>query len=151
MHPYYADTWLVNHCTILSPIHYTTPSPLVTTASKMCQMAYCVLGIMLGLCPLAVFDCKHIAPVHGYLCSISFQPQQLGNTALHLACKLGAVDIIKILCGYNADTSIQNKKVCMYAVCPLLSGSITSITNGTVSKFPVRSFQLNPPSFYSLL
>lgn len=36
---------------------------------------------------------------------------QRGNTALHLACKHGLVDIVKILCGYNADTSIQNKKV----------------------------------------
>ena len=36
---------------------------------------------------------------------------QRGNTALHLACKHGLVDIVKVLCGYNADTSIQNKKV----------------------------------------
>ena len=39
---------------------------------------------------------------------------QRGNTALHLACKQGCVDIVKILCGYNADASIQNKKVVFF-------------------------------------
>lgn len=36
---------------------------------------------------------------------------QRGNSALHLACKLGLVEIVKTLCGHDADASLQNKKV----------------------------------------
>jgi ankyrin repeat protein len=44
---------------------------------------------------------------------------QRGNSALHLACKLGLVDIVKTLCSFNADASLQNKKVDFYYPPPI--------------------------------
>lgn len=49
---------------------------------------------------------------HGQWCDRNYSlPTQRGNSALHLACKLGLLDIVKTLCSFNADVSLQNKKV----------------------------------------
>ena len=36
---------------------------------------------------------------------------QLGNTALHIACREGLVEIVQLLCAHKADTALQNNQV----------------------------------------
>ena len=60
--------------------------------------------------PAAIEHSPLLCVAHSRNCLLS-SPTQRGNTALHLACKLGLVDIVRTLCSHNADTSIQNRKV----------------------------------------
>ena len=39
---------------------------------------------------------------------------QLGNTALHIACRDGLVEIVQLLCAHKADTALQNSQVSVY-------------------------------------
>ena len=44
----------------------------------------------------------------------NFVSLQLGNTALHIACRDGLVEIVQLLCAHKADTALQNNQVCAH-------------------------------------
>ena len=61
----------------------------------------------------------------------NFVSLQLGNTALHIACRDGLVEIVQLLCAHKADTALQNNQVCA-CVWTMIMHKITHSTVGAI-------------------